>query len=138
MKRILFVCLITVAVCGVVNAQNHPYKVVFDLTSTDTLNQMALTSMMQAIARTNPDAEMEVVMYGKGFELVMPEKSKFTNEVTSMLKNPRVSFAVCEMAMKKHNVNTSMFVEGVRTVPDGVKELVMKQQDGWGYIKAMR
>ena len=138
MKRILFVLLMTVAVCGVVSAQNHPYRVVFDLTSTDSLNQMALTSMMQAIARTNPDAEMEVVMYGRGFELVMPEKSTFTNEVTAMLKNPRVSFAVCEMAMKKHNVNTSMFVKGVRTVPDGVKELVMKQQEGWGYIKAMR
>jgi len=138
MNRMLVLFLFAAALCGTSIAQDHPYRVVFDLTSTDTLNQMALTGMMKGIAENNPDAEMEVVMYGKGFELVMPEKSKFTEEVKAMIKNPRVSFAVCEMAMKKHHVTTAMFVKGVRTVPDGVKEIVMKQQEGWGYIKAMR
>ena len=138
MNRMLALFLFAAALCGTSIAQDHPYRVVFDLTSTDTLNQMALTGMMKAIAENNPEAEMEVVMYGKGFELVMPGKSKFTDEVTAMIKDPRVSFAVCEMAMRKHHVTTDMFVKGVRTVPDGVKELVMKQQEGWGYIKAMR
>jgi intracellular sulfur oxidation DsrE/DsrF family protein len=37
--------------------------------------------------------------------------------------------------MKQHNISTSDIIEGVRSVPDGILEIVSKQQKGWGYIK---
>lgn len=138
MKRILCSFLLVALACGLSVAQEHPYKVVFDLTSADTMNQMALMRMISAISEANPKAEMEVVMYGKGFELVMPEKSKFTNEVKDAINNPNVSFKVCEMAMKRHNVDKSMLVDGVQTVPDGIYEIVKKEGEGWAYVKAIR
>jgi intracellular sulfur oxidation DsrE/DsrF family protein len=138
MKRILFSFLLATLACGLSVAQEQPYRVVFDLTSTDTLNQMALTRMISAISDASPKAEMEVVMYGKGFELVMPEKSKFTNDVKDAIDNRNVSFKVCEMAMKKQSVDKSMFVDGVQTVPDGIYEIVKKQGEGWAYVKAIR
>src|SRR5713101_147788 len=87
------------------HAQDQPYRVVFDLTSRDSLDQKAVMRWIGEIAASNPKAEMEVVMYGKGFELVMPSKSAFADSVTEAMKNPNVTFNVCEIALKNNKVD---------------------------------
>jgi len=120
---------------GVALAADKPYRVVFDLTSRDSLDQKAVMRWIREISASSPKAEMEVVMYGKGFELVMPEKSTKLPDVQEAVKNPNVSFKVCEIAMKNNNLTKEQLVKEVQTVPDGIREIVMKQQEGWGYIK---
>ena len=120
---------------GVGAAAAKPYRVVFDLTSRDSLDQKAVMRWIREISTSNPDAEMEVVMYGKGFELVMPERSTRLSEVQDAVKNPKVSFRVCAMALKNNQVDVQQLVKEVQTVPDGIHEIVMKEQAGWGYIK---
>jgi intracellular sulfur oxidation DsrE/DsrF family protein len=115
----------------------EPYRVVFDLTSRDTLEQKAVLRWLREVGTASPSAQMEVVMYGKGFELVMPDRSAYTADVQQALKNPNVSFKVCEIALRNNNVEKSQLIAGVQTVPDGIHELVMKQQEHWGYIKVM-
>jgi intracellular sulfur oxidation DsrE/DsrF family protein len=80
---------------------------------------------------------MEVVMYGKGFELVMPERSAYLADVKEAMKNPNVTFKVCAIALRNNNIDKSQLLPGVGVVPDGIYELVLKQQDHWGYIKVM-
>jgi intracellular sulfur oxidation DsrE/DsrF family protein len=53
------------------------------------------------------------------------------------MKNPNVTFKVCAVALRNNSVDTSQLLPGVETVPDGIYEIVSKQQDGWGYIKVM-
>ncbi len=137
MKRILFVGLFAVLSLGFVRAEPQPYRVVFDLTSRDTLEQKAVLRWLREVGTSSPDAKMEVVMYGKGFELVMPERSTYLNDVKEAMKNPNVAFRVCAIALKNNSVDKSQLIPGVETVPDGIHELVLKQQDGWGYIKVM-
>ena len=137
MKRLLFVGVIAVLSLGLVQAQLQPYRVVFDLTSRDSLDQKAVLRWLKEVGTASPQAQMEVVMYAKGFELVMPERSLLINEVKEAMKNPNVSFKVCAIALKNNNVDKSQLLAGVGTVPDGIYELVSKQQDHWGYIKVM-
>jgi intracellular sulfur oxidation DsrE/DsrF family protein len=137
MKRAVLLVLFALLTPGVVSAQRQPYRVVFDLTSRDTLEQKAVLRWLREVGTSSPDAEMEVVMYGKGFELVMPERSAYIADVTNAMKNPKVSFKVCAIALKNNNVDKSQLLAGVQTVPDGIYELVSKQQDHWGYIKVM-
>jgi len=137
MKRLLFIGVIAVLSLGLVQAQRQPYRVVFDLTSRDSLDQKAVLRWLKEVGTASPQAQMEVVMYAKGFELVMPERSLLINEVKEAMKNPNVSFKVCAIALKNNNVDKSQLLAGVGTVPDGIYELVSKQQDHWGYIKAM-
>jgi len=137
MKRLLIVGAIAVLSLGFVQAQRQPYRVVFDLTSRDSLDQKAVLRWLKEVGTSSPDAQMEVVMYAKGFELVMPDRSPFAAEVKEAMKNPKVSFKVCAIALKNNNVDKSQLMPGVGTVPDGIHELVMKQQDHWGYIKVM-
>lgn len=137
MRRISFVVLFALLTPGFVQAQRQPYRVVFDLTSRDTLEQKAVLRWLREVGTSSPDAQMEVVMYGKGFELVMPERSAYTADVKEAMKNRNVSFKVCAIALKNNNIDKSQLLPGVQTVPDGIYELVSKQQDHWGYIKVM-
>jgi len=137
MRRIVLIGLFALLSPGVVQAQNHPYRVVFDLTSRDTLEQKAVLRWLREVTTSSPNAQMEVVMYAKGFELVMPERSAYTAEVKEAMKNPNVKFKVCAIALKNNNVDKSQLLAGVQTVPDGIYEIISKQQDRWGYIKVM-
>jgi intracellular sulfur oxidation DsrE/DsrF family protein len=137
MKRAVFLGLLVVASLGFVRAAPQPYRVAFDLTSRDTLEQKAVLRWLREVSSSSPDVQMEVVMYGKGFELVMPERSGYTADVKEAMKNPNIKFKVCAMALKNNNIAASQLLPGVETVPDGIRELVSKQQDHWGYIKVM-
>ena len=138
MKRMLIVGLVALASLGLAQARREqPYRVVFDLTSRDTLEQRAVLRWIREVSTASPDAQMEVVMYAKGFELVMPERSAYIAEVREAIRRPNVSFKVCAIALGNNNVVQSQLLPGVATVPDGIREIVEKQQDHWGYIKVM-
>ena len=135
MRRTLFVGLFAMLIPGVIQAQTQPYRVAFDLTSRDSLDQKAVLRWIREVGTSSPKAQMEVVMYAKGFDLVMPERSAYIAEVKEAMKNPNVSFKVCAIALKNNNVATTQLFPGVQTVPDGIYELFAKQQEHWGYIK---
>jgi uncharacterized protein len=137
MRRTLLVVSLALLSAGPIQAQQQPYRVVFDLTSRDSLDQKAVLRWLKEVSTSSPDAQMEVVMYAKGFDLVMPERSAYIADVKEAMKNPNVAFKVCAIALKNNNVDPSQLLPGVQVVPDGIHELVMKQQDHWGYIKVM-
>ena len=81
MRRTLLVVLFALLSVGSVQAQSHPYRVVFDLTSRDSLEQKAVLRWLKEVSTSSPSAQMEVVMYARGFELVMPERSGYLADV---------------------------------------------------------
>jgi hypothetical protein len=121
-----------------VAAQRADYKVVFDLTSRDTVDQKNMIRWLKEISESNPDAKMEVVMYAKGLELVVKDKSYVAEDVTKLATNKNISFSVCAIAMKNNNITADQLLPGVHVVPDGIYEIISKQREGWGYIKAAR
>ena len=141
MKTLLVLVSVLAIAAAVMHGQAvrsaQPYKVVFDLTSDDPLDQTAVLRWLREVGNANPQTDMEVVMYGRGLALVMPERSARIDEVKEALARPHVSFKVCEIAMKNQKVDRSQLLPNVGTVPDGIGEIVAKQRAGWGYIKAV-
>jgi uncharacterized protein len=74
MKRTLVIASLALLSLGFVRAKPQPYRVVFDLTSRDTLDQRAVLRWLKEVGGSSPEAKMEVVMYAKGFELVMKQQ----------------------------------------------------------------
>jgi uncharacterized protein len=137
MKKIQF--LFGLLCCSlVVVAQRADYKVVFDLTSRDTVDQKNMIRWLKEISESNPDAKMEVVMYAKGLELAVKDKSLVADDVTKLAANKNISFSVCAVAMKNNNITADQLLPGIHIVPDGIYEIITKQREGWGYIKAAR
>ena len=116
-------------------AQSHPYNVVFDMTSKDTINQQTVIRWIREVTSANPDAKIEVVMFGQGTALAIKDKSAVADDVMRFAQNKNVAFRICAIAMKNQNVDKSQLLPGVETVPDGIYEIISKQGDGWGYIK---
>jgi uncharacterized protein len=137
MRRSILVASFALLSAGPVQAQKLPYQVVFDLTSRDTLDQRAVLRWLKEVGTASPSAQMEVVMYARGMELVMPERSTYLTDVKEAMKSPNVKFKVCAIALRNNNIDKSQLLPGVEVVPDGIYELVSKQQDHWGYIKVV-
>ncbi len=138
MKPILsFLCLamLTMGAAGARAQSPKPYKVVFDLTSQDPLDQQAVLRWIKEVSSANPKTEMEVVMYGRGLDLVVSGKTTLESGVQEAMSAGHATFAVCAIAMRNQKVEARELLPNVRVVPDGIGEIVAKQGAGWGYIK---
>ena len=136
-RRLALVCLVGLAAAGALaqTSQPAPYKVVFDLTSPDPLDQQAVVRWVKEISSGNPTNQMEVVMYGRGLELVVAGKTTQASAVQDAIAAGRATFTVCAIALKNQKIEPSQLLAGVQVVPDGIGEIVARQTAGWGYIK---
>lgn len=119
-------------------AQQADYRVLFDLTSRDSIDQKNVVRWLKEISEGNPNAKMEVVMYGKGLELAVKDRSYVSDDISRLSANKNISFKVCAIAMKNNNISRDQLLAGIDVVPDGIYEIISKQREGWGYIKAAR
>jgi intracellular sulfur oxidation DsrE/DsrF family protein len=126
---ILFVC------CSGSFAQKHPYNVIFDMTSHDTTDHKIAIRWINEVLTSEPNANIEIVFYAKSLDMITKGRSVVSDQVMILAKKNNVTFRVCAIAMKNNNVDKSQLLEGVQTVPDGIYEIISKQQDNWGYIK---
>lgn len=135
MKHLVAV-LIFIALCaGHISAQSKPYNIVFDITTSDTATHQRVIRWSKGILEAHPDAKIEIVFYGKALDMVVKDKSTVAADVLKLAADKKVTFAVCEHAMKVFNIDKSQLLDGMVTVPDALYELVIKQADGFGYIK---
>jgi uncharacterized protein len=116
-------------------AQSKPVKIVFDLTSKDTLTQQTALRHISLMTESYPQSSFELVIYGGAMNMVVKGKSTLTKSIEKIIGNPGVSIKVCEYTLKRYGVDKSQLLPGVDTVPDGILEIVTKQYEGWGYIK---
>jgi intracellular sulfur oxidation DsrE/DsrF family protein len=133
MKKNIF--LSTLLLLSLFAVAQKDYKVVFDLTSKDSNDQKAAIRWLNEVSKAEPTAQMEVVMYGQGLDLVTKGKSAVADDVVRLAQNKNIAFKVCQVAMKAHNLTKDDLLQGVQTVPDGIYEVISKQKQGWGYIK---
>lgn len=119
-------------------AQSAPYKVVFDVTTKDTVVHQMVIRWVKEIIAASPAANVEIVFYAKSLDMITKDKSVVAGDVVQLATNKNVSFKVCEVAMKNNMVEKNQLLKGVETVPDGIYEIISLQHDGWGYIKASR
>jgi uncharacterized protein len=138
MKKEIWLLAILLLGYNLVTAQKAPYNVVFDVTSKDTVVHQMVMRWVKEIMTMDPNANVEIVFYSKSLDMVTKDHSVVADDVIKYAANKNIAFRVCEVAMKNNNVDKSQLLTGVGTVPDGIYEIISKQHDGWGYIKAAR
>ncbi len=133
MRMILISFLLAVVI--ETTAQTKSVKIVFDVTSGDTLVHQAALRHVSVMAAAYPQSTFEVVVYGGAMSMFVKGKSTVSKAIQKLESNPNVSFKVCEQTMARYKVDKAQLVANVGTVPDGILEIVNKQAEGWGYIK---
>jgi len=127
--------LIAFAFTLITFAQEHPVKIVFDVTSNDTKVHDTAMRHVKAMAQAYPDSKFEVVVYSGAIDMVVKGKSSVESDMEALANNKNVSFVVCQATMARHKLTHEQLVTGVTSVPDGILEIIQKQAEGWGYIK---
>ncbi|MDO1449274.1 DsrE family protein [Rhodocytophaga aerolata] len=111
------------------------HRIVFQLSSADTLTQRGLLKNLQNLLTEWPDAQIEVVNHSQGLDFVLAKESLFSKEISGFIKKG-VVFAACENTLKSRKLDKFALLPGITTVPSGVAEIVKKQEEGWSYLKA--
>jgi intracellular sulfur oxidation DsrE/DsrF family protein len=90
------------------------------------------------MSKAYPDSEFELVAYGGAYAMLVESTSTVMEGISAITKMDNVTVVVCEAALDKHGKKKTDLIPGVGSVPDGIYELILKQQAGWGYIKEMK
>ena len=128
--------LILVVVSITTLAQEKDQKIIFDVTSTDSNVHKAVMLQMKVMSANYPNSKLEVMVYGKALSMLIKNQSTVANEVALYSNNDNVSFTACEVSMKLlFKIDEKQLINGVGTVENAIPDIVMKQKNGWGYIK---
>jgi intracellular sulfur oxidation DsrE/DsrF family protein len=139
MKHFHFIVL-SLLICSstVVKAQNKKIKlhqVVMQLNSADTAVWSSTLGNIRNLQKVWPgNVKIEVVVHGKALNFLVASKSHLVADVESMTKLG-VVFNACENTMHKYGIIKEMLIATAGSVPSGVAELVIKQEEGWSYLK---
>lgn len=118
---------------GVMTLANH--KIIIQLTSDDTLVHKALMKQIANIQKAAPNASVEVVCHNNGIKLLHAAHTQQAEKIEEM-KMRGVDFVACENTMSERKIKKEDLLPNIRTVPAGIIEIVMKQEQGWSYLKA--
>jgi len=133
MKKLLF--FFVISLISYSSFSQKDYKVVFDMTSNDSVNQKNVIRWIDEIMLAEPTAQVEVVFYAQSVPMVIKDRSMRSDDIIRVTSNKNVSLRVCAVALKAQHFDPSQLLPGVQTVPDGIYEIIKKQREGWGYIK---
>ncbi|MEJ8803380.1 DsrE family protein [Pontibacter sp. H249] len=110
------------------------HRIVYDMSVADTAQHAGLMRQLNNIKRGWPDAQIEIVVHGKALNLLVTDKTTKATAIKD-LQAKGVVFAACENTMRVQKVVKEQLLPQVTTVPMGIGELVLKQEEGWSYIK---
>lgn len=132
---LLGLLLLTIPALAQSKTRARQHRIVFHLATGDTLAYRALTKQLSNVLAYWPTALLEVVVHNKGIGFMRRDQSVFEPEIQA-LKSKGVVFAVCENTMKQQKLTKDQILPQAIYVPVGLAELVIRQEEGWSYIKA--
>jgi intracellular sulfur oxidation DsrE/DsrF family protein len=110
-------------------------KVVFQLTSNDTLVQKSLVKQLNNFLTAAPNAKIEVVCHNNGISFLQAALTKQTDGIKA-LHDKGVDFVACANTLRERKIKVEELLTTCRTTPSGVVEIALKQHKGWAYLKA--
>lgn len=138
-KKIFFsliILLLSFVTYSLSNAQpGKVHKIIFQLSTGDTLYHTMLMKQLNNVLTAAPDAKLEVVCHGPYINLLLNDKTTVRDKI-QVLKSKGVNFEACENTLKDKNISRDKIISEAGFVPSALIEIVLKQEEGWSYIKA--
>lgn len=114
----------------------NDYKVIFHI---DEINKFKLllanvNNLIQSM--DHESIVIEVLVNSEAVKLFVSNdinKNDYTN--VQNLINKGVIFCLCHNSLKSNKIESNSLIPNIQIVPTGVKELMIKQHEGYAYIK---
>lgn len=112
------------------------YKAIIQLTSGDEeVIKSTSSQVINLLKAMHHEVDIELVCHGKTIGFVINEEDKASAIITQLLSNG-IRIVACMNMLSVNAKTIADLFPGIETVPAGIAELVIKQQEGWSYIKA--
>ncbi|MFY8108775.1 MAG: DsrE family protein [Bacteroidia bacterium] len=112
------------------------HRIVMQLTSGDAMVHKGLIKQLNNLKNGWGDTvAIEVVCHGPGVDFLNAEKTGFKTEIYA-LKERGIVFVVCENTLREREIPKEAILPDMAYVKMGIGEIVVKQEEGWVYIKA--
>jgi uncharacterized protein len=112
------------------------HKIVMQFVASDSLSQYSLIGNIKNLKEVWPKAQIEVVLHSGGILMAVSDKTKYAKELQDYVENKGITIVVCQNTMKARKITKEQLLSFVGTVPSGVAEIVLKQEDKWVYLKS--
>jgi intracellular sulfur oxidation DsrE/DsrF family protein len=117
-------------------ATTPTHKVVIQLNTADTAAWGGVIGNIKNLSKVWPgNIKIEVVVHGKALDFLVAAKSHLVTDIDQLAKKG-VVFNACENTMGKHGITKQMLIPSAFSVPSGVAEIILKQEEGWSYLRA--
>lgn len=111
------------------------HKVVIQMVSGAERDQVSLLRQVSNLmVFFSNDVRIEIIFHGDSLPLL--EVGSPHQPAIKELMMKGVRFIACQNMLAANKKFLVDLVEGVRVVPSGIGELVLKQEAGWSYLKA--
>lgn len=112
------------------------YKVIIQLsTDTQEVIQGTTIQILNLLQALQNNVEVELVCHGSSINFVINSNNQFSASLKKLLDN-NIKIYACKNMLLANKKNESDLFQGIKTVPSAIAEIVIKQQQGWSYIKA--
>lgn len=135
MKKLFFLLFVVFLSTVAVQAQTKQHKIVIEMTTADTLDHRVILRQVNNVLKDAPGTKIEVVCHGAAIFMLVKDRTVLSDMMQDLKAKQNVVFAACANSMKKNNLDKSQLVDAATIVPNGVMEVVTKQEEGWSYIK---
>ncbi len=118
------------------NSQAVKHRVVIQLSSNDTLAWKGLMNNLKNLKEGWGDSvQVKVVAHGNGIQLLMAAKTTQLDNIRKF-KAMGIDFVGCENTLREKKISKTEIIPEAGFVKMGVGEIILRQEDGWSYIKS--
>lgn len=116
-------------------AQDQNIKVVFDVTSQNPQVHRTAIRHLNLMSSAYPNSEFELVMYSGAGLMATNQNQELTAMISKAVERENTQIVICKATMNKLKLQEDDLIDGIKSVPDGILEIAVKQAQGWAYIK---
>lgn len=114
------------------------YKAIIKLTSNDIeVHRSMIRQVNNLLDYFGGHIQVRVICHGGSLPFCLSESIPFQEDIKKLLLG-KVAIAVCHNMLVSNGRSANELIAGLEIVPSAIAELVIKQQQGWSYVKACR
>ncbi len=122
---------------GAQSAPQKSHKVIFEVNVDGLETWQSIMNNVENLEKAlgKDNIKIELVCHGKGLNMLLTTDAPLIERMRTAKENG-VVWNACENTMRRRNVKKEDLPAFATTVPSGVTEVVLKQEQGWPYLKA--
>jgi hypothetical protein len=125
------------------NAKPHRVAIQIDQSDERVMNMVLnnAKNVLEHYRAKNEDAEVEIVAYGPGLDMLRDDKSPVKDRIKQMVEvsfPSKIAFSACnntKQGMEKREGHPITLIPQATLVPAGVVRLMELQEQGWSYVR---